>query len=430
MLKLLKCSLLLIFLFSGFYISAQPNISEDTVAVLVRHYKNQADTSGYMVLTKGQQVLIMLKDTTKVEGTINKFTADSLMLDSVNYAMQNIIYISTFTRTKKILLGAGVSIIIISCSVMMPMQIIGYATAGLLIGNLCALSGIGKKSFDIKSFHIYSRQEYFEIIYHRNKFHKVKSDFLQKNFVKPSEKFDSVYTRMKTVNYSDLPLWLSDSTILIKRHREFDHKHSISVGIFDPLANEINLTYGFRINKFYGIELTPGILFQTDRPSPVIPFISYESKVPGFSYSPNDYKGYQAKFALKCYFPKRPNRYIGFNAFFKDISYSHRIVRIDSYREQYLPDVVREQSEHSQVLGCATILGWQTTLKNNLCMDFFLGIGTYFRWGDLTTFSYDGTIIQSWHYINYNSQYNQPFVVLPSLQAGMKIGFRFGKSKI
>jgi hypothetical protein len=432
--KLLKSSFLLVFFVSGFSVFAQSDSYEDTVAVFVCHYKTSPDTSGFLVLSKGENIFCRLHDSTKVKGNINRFTTDSIMIDSVNYALKDISTISTFSAGKRALLGVSVSIVILSCAILIPV-IADAAIAGIIFGSLCSLGCISRKTWDINSMRLYIKKHHIGKNQIKKNSHEAKtksviSDFYTLNFERPPIAFDSVYANMKTVDYYNLPLWISDSNILKKRHKEFDCKHSISMGVFDLLANEISLTYGYRINRRIGLDFSPGIYFQTNQPSPVVPFIPYERKIGGFSYSPNDFKGYQLKLTLKCYFPKRPNRYVGFSTFFRDINYSHRMVCVYSYPSNYLIDNTREQSEHSYTLGWAILIGWQTTLKNNFTTDFFIGIGEYYRWGYLTTYGHSGYENNNSLQYFYNYPHNyKPYVFLPSIQVGMKIGCRFGKLK-
>ena len=212
----------------------------------------------------------------------------------------------------------------------------------------------------------------------------------------------------------------------VQRSKEFIYPHSLTVNICEPFANQITITYGYRFNKFVGVDVSPGIYFQTDRQGPAIPHLEYADIHPGMEYDKNRLKGYQLNLGLKFYFLSKPNRYIELLGFGRYWFYSNENVLVYFYHDSYSHSA--QQSETSWVGGFNILYGWQKTFGKHLTMDFFFGLGAYDRSAEITEYSggyHPGSIAP----ITYPYTYRTGAVFF-SFQGGIKLGMRFGRARI
>jgi hypothetical protein len=213
-----------------------------------------------------------------------------------------------------------------------------------------------------------------------------------------------------------------------RRYLEVQKPHSITVSLLEPIANELTLTYGYRISHLVGIEFSPGIYFETPQKiGKLVPDITYVDYAGGMNYYRWKNGGYQMNITGKIYFPTKPNRYIALKTFGRYFFYDHKIIPVAVlYRDS--PRVMAEQSEKSSVLGGALIYGWQLTLFKCLHFDFYAGLGAYKRWSSITVFS-GGLAYPSLAAIEYPFTYTTS-AWFPSFQVGVRTGLRFGSRKI
>lgn len=421
--KLFKLLLPLFFLCLPAITWAQANISEDTAAILVTSSKRHpGDTLGYMILTKGQRISCLMHDSTRIEGNLCDFTTTTIMLDSVNYQLDSITSISTLTKTRKAMLIIGGVIIAASTMMILPVELAAFSVTGLALGNLLALSGISRTSTNPRSLQMMSRRDFFSSPPYL-RLHRSKHGISGMHYGRCVMLFDSAYQYRSSQNHATPYPWLNDSNILVRRHLEFAKKHSISLSVFDLLANQLSISYGYRFSRKFGIEISPGLYFQTSKSSPVVPFAPYENLKPGFCYQPNHFTGYELRLTMKAYSPKRPNRYFGAECLFRNIAYSQKEVRLDvGDVASNLTAVVGLQSEKSNTISILMKLGWQSVAGKLLAMDFYIGLGAAYRGGMITKYHYA--------FGNGDPQINYAYhlgALLPCVQIGMKMGLRFGK---
>jgi hypothetical protein len=210
-----------------------------------------------------------------------------------------------------------------------------------------------------------------------------------------------------------------------RRNREYLYPHSLTFNIFEPVANQATITYGYRVNRYIGIDVSPGFYFQTDQQNSTIPHLEYADIHPGFQYQKNRLKGYQLNLGLKIYFNNKPNRYFELLGFGRYWYYNNEKVLVYFHQDDYYR--YANQSEQSWVVGLNLIYGWQLTFKNKITTDFFFGLGYFERSGNITEYS-GGFHPYDQHPIVYpHTYYNSASFF--SFQGGVKIGLRFGKRK-
>jgi hypothetical protein len=114
-----------------------------------------------------------------------------------------------------------------------------------------------------------------------------------------------------------------------------------------------------------------------------------------------------------------PNRYFGFNLYYREWFYDE--TEFHHSTGSFSVSSCFFKSEFSHIIGLGTCYGWQVTAGKHATFDFYIGAGAYYRNGRIYEI-----VIVNWPGISYQKLYHQSGI-FPSLQSGMKIGFRWGK---
>jgi hypothetical protein len=419
--------LLILFNLQAATLCAQRNRLSDSLLVIAVCTGNRADTVAFHYVKTGRQISWWDFDNHRHESKLNHCTKDYLILDSSRVDFYNITGISTLVSTKKDktnplskeLLAASEIYLHGNQSVMtrfeyekmlrwwnfrksMREKEIAHAVPGFMAKATAKANEISKESF--------LKDE-----------DKIAYKYAMKDTTR--KQFDSIY---KKTRYYSMEFNQKRKN---RRYLEYLKPHCITVGLTDPLANELTLNYSYRISRLFGVEISPGIYFSSNKKNPMMPDPSYIEHCSGLNYHRCNNNGYQVNLTGKFYFPNKPNRYIGIKAFYRYFSYDQKAVGIYILYHDSAP-VYAIQSETSNVMGFSLIYGWQFTAFKLLNFDFYLGLGAFKREGNITEYSggFHGYEYSQGIPVEYpNSYYVSAW--FPSFQGGVKMGIRFGKRK-
>jgi hypothetical protein len=428
--KIIGVALLLPLLIHTGQLHAQHNKLADTLLVFTIHSQFSTDTVAFRYITKGRKISWWDKNNERHESKINRFTNEYMVLDTAKVSFDNIKSISTVLGNNKGVMNA------------IALQM---ADAGSIIVN-------GNPN-------VMTRAEYGKTVRSWNFRKEMKEKEMRMpgyspsvggfpGFKKPSSLESPLDQYLKKENKIAWEIAMKDTNRKLfdsvhqgrmyyskeynqkrkqRRYLEYLEPHSLTLSLSELLANEVTLTYGYRVNRWLGFEIAPGLYFPTSWKA--VPEITYVQYCRGLMYNRSRMNGYQANLYLKFYLPARPNRYIALKGFCRYLYYNDEEVMTwyEPYGDYSCNSV---QSEKGWASGFTLLCGWQVTRFKHLTFDFYFGLGAFKRRGEIIEYS-GGRYIDNWGHqipMKYPITYSRENW-FPSIQASIKIGVRFGSRK-
>ncbi|MEI6766045.1 MAG: hypothetical protein WCM76_10410 [Bacteroidota bacterium] len=436
---------------------AQQSKNDYFVVVLKHPHKKHTDTIGIFGIKRGTPVKIYLNDGSKHEGRLIAFTTDSLTVDSFSCTIHAVRMISTFTKTKRIIFysGLGLSLagVALAGSTLVTGPFLAIPVLMVADGAIAMRIGAGKRLPIDNNFFLSDRRTIDELKKELSEkrtlpFTKTTAKELREKKIQIEEQAEMRADSIAFSHYRSFPGKKNLPVAVLKKELDsvsvslLDHNRNnllrglrrmdeykfpwyAGISVFDYISNQATLTIGYRFNRYIGLEVSPGIYYPTSWK--VAPEATYVERTPGLSYDRRIMNGWQINAAIKVYpFKHKPNRYISLKGFYRDLYYKNRnvAVQLRGYHDEgYL---FAMQNETGYTYGFALLYGWQRTIFRHIGLDYYFGLGAFYRSGKITELS--GGDHRSDSYFGIATAYPRTYTQsawFPSLQGGIRIGYRW-----